>query len=221
MRLLLKLALSVFLVVILVIIGILAWFFFYQGDLPDVGLLAQFAPDAPGVAPDPCLSLPITVVPAREIAQTIEVAIKATESETNRPFQVARSLICGWERHGNLTYAMDQYRLVWRIRQRFPEDQMLTIYMNRVYFGEDTFGVADASRHYFSKKPNNLTIAEAAFLAGIIKAPSRLSPQKYPDLALQRRNQVTEAMRIQGVISAADASKAEATPLGVRPQSPQ
>ena len=203
---------------ILTATGALGWFFFYNGDLPEVGLLTPFAPNTAGVANDSCLSHPIAVVPAREIAQEVAVAIKAAERETIRPFEVTRSLLCGRQRLGNLRYALDQYRLVWRIRWRFTKDQLLTVYLNRVYFGDDTFGVADAARHFFGKKPKDLNVAEAALLAGMTRAPARFSPYKYPDAALRRRNEVIEAMRLQGAISAEEASKAEATPLGVLPQ---
>lgn len=220
MKLLPKVALKVLLVFILGVVGILGWFFFYQGDLPDVGLLTQFAPEAPGVVSDVCLSKAITVVPAREVPKQMRAAIQAAEPEETRPFQVARSLVCGPKRYTNLSYALDQYRLVWRIRWRFSSDQVLTIYMNRVYFAHDTFGVADASHHFFGKQPKDLNVANAALLAGIIRSPGRFSPQKYPDVALKRRNEVIEEMRLQGAISSTEASNAEATPLGVLPQAP-
>lgn len=217
MKFLAKLGLTIFPVFILVIIGILGWLSLYQGDLPDVGLFAKFAPDIPGVASDPCLSRPVTVVPAGKIAEEMREAIRAAESEKILPFQVARFLLCGWQRYGNLRYTVDQYRLVWHLRWRFSKDQVLTIYMNRVYFGDDTFGVADAARRFFGKQPKDLNIPEAALLAGMIRAPDRFSPYKYPDAALQRRNQVIEAMLAQGAAGAEEASKAESAPIGALP----
>jgi len=112
-------------------------------------------------------------------------------------------------------YGVDQYRVVWHIRSRFSKDQMLTIQMNSAYFADDVFGIAEASRHFFGKKPANLTVAEAALLAGMIRNPSRFSPYKHTEEALHRRYQVIEEMRSRGAISAIDAATAEAEPLGV------
>jgi penicillin-binding protein 1A len=220
-KLLPKLALTLLLILVLVMIAGGWWLLFYRGDLTDVGFLAQFTPDTLGVVSDVCFSRPITVIPAREIAGEIKAAVKAAEPETTIPFQVAQTLVCGPKRYSNLRYALDEYRLMWRIRLRFTREQILTIYMNRAYFAHDTFGVGDASSHFFGKKPKDLTIAEAALLAGMIRAPGRFSPYKYPDAALQRRDEVIEAMRIQGAISDAEASQAKAKPLGVFLQSAQ
>ena len=90
--------------------------------------------------------------------------------------------------------------------------------MNRVYLAKGTFGVTDASRRFFGKKPKDLSLQEAALLAGMIRGPARFSPYKYPDAALQRRTQVIETMRAQGRISAEEAATAEAKPLGILSQ---
>lgn len=218
MKLFAKIGIVAFLFLVLVIVSILGWFFFYQGGLPDVRQLARFAPDASEVVADACLSRPISVVPAPEVGKAFRDAVKAAEQETLLPFLTADFLLCESQRRSNLRYALDQYRLVWHIRRRFSKDQVLTIYVNRVYLADDTFGVTDASRRFFRKKPGNLTVAEAALLAGMIRAPSRFSPYKYAGAALQRRNQVIKAMLTQGTISAEEAATAEAMPLGVLSQ---
>src|SRR5215470_15732348 len=110
MKILLKLALAVFLLFVFLIVGVAGWFFLYQGDLPDLRLLAQFAPSAPGVGSGPCLTRAVAVVPAREISEEMRKAVEATESETMPPVQLARFLVCK-QRHGNLRYAVDQYRV--------------------------------------------------------------------------------------------------------------
>ena len=218
MKLFARIILAAFLVLVVAIAGILGWFFFYQGDLPDLRQLANFAPDAPGVVAAPCFTGPISVVPAAEIGKEFRDAVKAAERETLLPFLSAGFLLCESERRSNLTHVLDEYRLAWHIRRRFTEDQLVTIYMNRVYLANGTYGVTDASRRFFGKKPKDLTIAEAALLAGIISSPGRYSPYKYPDGALQRRNQVIETMHAQGTISAEEAAIAEAKPLGVLSQ---
>lgn len=217
MKLFARIGLAALLVLILAIAGILGWFFLYEGDLPDVGQLANFAPDASGIVVDGCFSRPIPVASALEIGKEFRDAIKAAEQGTLLPFRTANFLLCESEHRNNLRYVLDEYRLVWHIRRRFTEDQLLAIYANRVYFARDTFGVTDASHRFFGKKPKDLSIQEAALLAGMIRGPG-FSPYKYPGAALQRRNQVIEAMRAQGTISAEEAATAAATPLGVLSQ---
>lgn len=218
MKLFARIGLAALLVLVLAIAGILGWFFFYQGDLPDVRQLANFAPDASGIVVDACLSRPISVVPALEIGKEFRDAINAAEGQRLLDFRSAEFLLCESQRRNNLRYDLDEYRLALGIRWHFSKDQMLTIYMNRVYLADDTFGVTDASRRFFGKQPKDLTLEEAAMLAGMIRAPSRFSPYKCPDAALQRRNQVVEAMRALGTVSPEEATTAEAKPLGVLPQ---
>ena len=89
--------------------------------------------------------------------------------------------------------------------------------MNQVYFGDDMHGVEDASRHFFGKNASSLSVAQAALLAGMIRAGDALSPYRHADRALRRRREVIEAMRAQGKLSADEATRAEAEPLGVLP----
>lgn len=218
MKLFAKIALAAFLVFVLALAGILGWFFLYQSDLPDVRQLANFAPETSRVVADACLSRPITVIPALEIGKVFRDAIKAVEPETLLHFHLADFLLCESRQRNNFEYVLDEYRLVWHIRRHFSKDQMLVIYMNHVYLARDTFGITDASHRFFGKKPKDLTLAEAALLAGMIRAPSRFSPYRDPDAALHRRNQVIVAMLALGAISPEEAAAAEAKPLGVLSQ---
>ena len=217
MKILMKIGVAVFAMFALVIVGIFGWFFLYTGDLPDVGRLAQFAPDAPAVVSVPCLLKSITVVPASQVGKELREAIQAVEPEKMRSFQVTRLVLCGEWRRSNLKYALDQYRLIPRIRWHFSKDQIFTIYMNQVYFGDDMLGVEDASRHFFGKNASSLSVAQAALLAGMIRAGDALSPYRHADRAFRRRHEVIEAMRAQGNLSVEEAAKAEAEPLGVLP----
>jgi len=217
MKILMKIGVAVFAMFALVIVGIFGWLFLYTGDLPDVGRLAQFAPDAPAVVSVPCLLKSITVVPASQVGKELREAIQAVEPEKMRSFHVTRLVLCGEWRRSNLKYALDQYRLIPRIRWHFSKDQIFTIYMNQVYFGDDMHGVEDASRHFFGKNASSLSVAQAALLAGMIRAGDALSPYRHADRALRRRNEVLQAMRVQGRLSADEATKAESEPLGVLP----
>lgn len=87
------------------------------------------------------------------------------------------------------------------LEHKFTKDQILTIYLNRVYLGAGAFGLAAASQHYFGKKPQDLTLYEAAVIAGLLKAPSKFSPSHNPELAEQRAAQVLENMAKEGFIS--------------------
>lgn len=104
---------------------------------------------------------------------------------------------------------------VW-LEQRFTKDQILTIYLNRVYLGAGTYGVDAASRHYFGKPATEATLYESALLAGLLKAPSRLNPTRNPDAADQRAALVLQTMIESGFITQAEATAAQASKKPVR-----
>jgi membrane carboxypeptidase/penicillin-binding protein len=217
MKLLVTIVFAGLVLVVLVTAVMLGWFYFYTRDLPDVAHLAQFAPSAPAALTDTCLTGSVTVLPAAQTGKTLRNAIDVAEPRRAQSLIVARSLLCGPRILRALSYGLDQLRVDHQIRARFSWDQILTIYMNRVYVSDGKFGVEDASHHFFGKDPVNLSVAEAALLAGIIRVGDGLSPLEQPDRALHRRTQVIEAMRAKGLLTAAEAAKAQAEPLGVLP----
>ena len=87
--------------------------------------------------------------------------------------------------------------------------------MNRVYLGESTYGAEDASRRYFGKHASDLSLDEAALLAGLIRSPSHDSPITHPDRAVVRRNWVIDRMVAQRTVSQ-EAGRAKEAPLIVR-----
>jgi penicillin-binding protein, 1A family len=87
------------------------------------------------------------------------------------------------------------------LEAKFTKQQILTIYLNRVYFGAGAFGIGAAAQQYFNKSPYHLTLHESAVLAGLLKAPSKYSPQHNPDLAAKRTRQVLMNMQEAGYIS--------------------
>jgi membrane carboxypeptidase/penicillin-binding protein len=216
MRRLLTIVSTGLVLVILVMAVFLGWFYLYTRDLPDVAHLAQFAPSAPTVLTDACLAGPVTVLPATQIGKTVRDAIAVAEPDRAQSLLLARSLLCERKTPGALSYGLNQLRLDHHIRARFSSDQILTIYMNRVYISASGFGVEDASRHMYGKDAGNLSVAEAALLAGMIRGGIG-PPNEQPDRALQRRSQVIEAMRAKGLLTPAEAAKAEGEPLGVLP----
>ena len=89
-----------------------------------------------------------------------------------------------------------------QIEHKYTKDEILTAYLNRVYFGAGAYGVDAAARTYFSKPATDLTLWEGAVLAGLLKAPSRFSPATNPDLARHRAEVVIEAMKDAGYLDA-------------------
>ncbi len=94
------------------------------------------------------------------------------------------------------------------LEQRYSKDQILTMYLNRVYFGHGAYGMGAAARTYFDKDAKDLTPAQAAFLAGLIQAPAAYDPAVHYDLARQRELYVLKGMVATGALSQSEADKA-------------
>jgi len=94
------------------------------------------------------------------------------------------------------------------LEAKFSKDQILTIYLNRVYLGAGAYGADAAARHYFGKSARDLTLYESALLAGLLKAPSRLNPTRSLDAAGDRTELVLRAMVDTGFIEQAEADLA-------------
>src|SRR5580692_9654987 len=101
------------------------------------------------------------------------------------------------------------------LERRFTKDQILEIYLNRVYLGAGTFGVDAASHRYFGKSATKLGQFESAVIAGLLKAPTRFSPANDRDKAAGRAAQVLDNMVDAGFITAADAAAAEQQGAGL------
>ncbi|SDU44374.1 transglycosylase domain-containing protein [Stappia sp. ES.058] len=95
------------------------------------------------------------------------------------------------------------------------KDEILEMYLNRVYLGAGAYGVDAAARRYFDKSARMLSVAEAATLAGLLKAPSRYAPTRNPDLAAGRAATVLAAMAEEGYLTEAEARDAIAAPMRV------
>ncbi len=106
--------------------------------------------------------------------------------------------------------------LALRIERALPKNRILELYLNEIYLGFGSYGVAAAALNYFNKSLDNLTIAEAAFLAALPKAPNNYNPLNKHGAAKGRRNWVIGRMLEDGVIDGEQAKKALATPLIIR-----
>ncbi|MCR4881892.1 MAG: PBP1A family penicillin-binding protein [bacterium] len=128
--------------------------------------------------------------------------------------QLARILFLSSEK--TFTRKIKELILARRIEKTWTKDEILAMYMNNVYLGEGAYGVAAAADVYFNKKLDNLTLAEAALIAGLPQAPSVYSPYQNPELALKRRNQVIKRMYANRYIKKEEAKKAVEEPLKLR-----
>ena len=108
-----------------------------------------------------------------------------------------------------------------QLEQKFSKQQIFEFYANRVDLGQrgsfTISGIAEGSRSYFNKDLKDVSLPEAALLAGLIQAPSYLSPYRHPERALERRNTVLEAMVETHAITREQADKAKAAPLKLAP----
>ena len=98
------------------------------------------------------------------------------------------------------------------LEQKHTKDQILEMYLNRVYFGSGAYGVEAASRRYFGKSARDVSLSEAALLAGLLKAPSRLSPARDPKAAEERAQLVLAAMREEKMIGDKELTMAMSAP---------
>jgi penicillin-binding protein 1A len=113
--------------------------------------------------------------------------------------QLAKNLFLSPDR--TLERKVQEVLLALWLEQKYTKDQILAMYLNRVFFGSNAYGVEAASRRYFNKSARDVNLGEAALLAGLVKAPSRLSPARDPEAANARAQVVLQAMRDQGYIS--------------------
>jgi penicillin-binding protein 1A len=108
--------------------------------------------------------------------------------------------------------------LSFRIEQAYSKDRILELYLNEIFFGLGSYGIAGAALTYFDKSVNELTVAEAAYLAALPRGPSNYHPFRHTERALARRNWVIDQMVANGYVEPDEAEKAQALPLGVTPR---
>ena len=107
-----------------------------------------------------------------------------------------------------------------KIERNYTKEEIITMYFNTVDFGSNSYGIKAASKTYFSKTPNKLSIDESALLVGILKGTTVFSPIKNPERAIKRRNVVLEQMEKYGFISEAELIENNSKELNLQFQSP-
>lgn len=124
--------------------------------------------------------------------------------------QLAKNIFLSPER--TIERKVQEVLLALWLEHKFTKDQILDMYLNRMYFGSGAYGVEAASRRYFNKPARDVTLAQAALLAGLLQAPSRLSPARNPKGAEARAKVVLAAMHDQGMITDKQYARAESQP---------
>jgi 1A family penicillin-binding protein len=118
----------------------------------------------------------------------------------------------------SLDRKMEEVSLAMGLEKTLTKQQIFERYINTVYFGNSAYGIGAAARRYFGKTPAELTLDEAALLAGIIRQPNVLDPYTNPDGALGRRRVVLDKMVELGWLDQADADAAAVVPLSLQPE---
>ena len=133
--------------------------------------------------------------------------------------QLARTVFLSQDR--TIIRKLKEALLAGKLERQLSKQQILEQYLNYVYLGSSAYGVSDAAWIYFSKRPAELTLPEAALIAGLPPAPSVYSPLVNPDLALQRRATVLRRMRESGFIDDLQLQSANNSPLLLQPAEPK
>jgi penicillin-binding protein 1A len=130
--------------------------------------------------------------------------------------QVAKNFLLTNEQ--TITRKLKEALLVLRIEEAFSKDQILELYLNEIFLGLNSYGVAAASLNYFGKSLNELSLEEMAYLAALPKGPNNYHPYRQPQRALERRNWVLEQMRDNSFITEEEMKAAQAKPFEVHPR---
>ena len=187
------------------------------------------------------LYLPIQAVPKRVINAFVAAEDKNFDEHGGIDFQgVARALLTNWNNRGSgarpqgastitqqvaknflltnetsIDRKVKESLLSMKIERTFSKEKILELYLNEIYLGFSAYGIAAASLLYFDKSVNELTVAEAAYLAALPKAPSDLHPFRNRERATGRRNYVIDRMLEEKFITAQEAEAAKKSPLTV------
>ncbi len=134
--------------------------------------------------------------------------------------QVVKTFLLSSEKR--ITRKVKEVVLAKRLEQNLKKDEILYLYLNQIYFGHRRYGIEEASRFYFGKGVQKLSVGEAAMIAGLVQSPERLSPVKHMQAAKDRQKYVLRRMAEEGFITqkVADAEMARPILLANRPQEP-
>src|SRR5687768_9884581 len=159
---------------------------------------------------------PLGLLRALYVALRDDSSVRATSTITQ---QLARNVFL----NSNRTFdrKLREAVLAMALEAKFSKEQILELYLNKVYFGGGAYGVDSASRKFFSHSARELSTAEAAIIAGLVKAPSRYSPTADVDAAVGRANVVLDQMRRYGALGADEAAAVDISAVKLREEGGQ
>lgn len=152
---------------------------------------------------------------ARAVSRNLRAG-RIVEGGSTITQQLAWNLFLTHER--TLSRKIREAVLALRIERQYSKDEILEMYVNQIYFGDGTYGIAAAARDFFGKTPAELDLAECALLAGLPRNPRDYSPRRNPERAKTRRSLILRAMQDTGIIDEATANQANETPIEVLPR---
>src|SRR6187402_166116 len=173
-------------------------------SVEDRRYFSHFGIDLPGIAR------------ALYVALRHRESVRATSTITQ---QLARNVFLNSNR--TIDRKLREAVLAMALEWKFSKQQILELYLNKVYFGGGAYGIDSASRKFFSHSARDLSTAEAAIIAGMVKAPSRYSPTADVEAAVGRANVVLEQMRKYGAIGAAEAASVDVSAVKLRQEEGQ
>lgn len=122
------------------------------------------------------------------------------------------------DKHARYTRKIVEWFIAERIEQKYNKPEILELYLNRIFFGRNFYGIQAAAQGYFGKDVKDLTLEESALICGIIKSPNNLEPLRFPDRAKRARDHVLNRMVEEGKLSRAECEKYKAMPVVTLPQ---
>jgi len=133
--------------------------------------------------------------------------------------QLAKALLFG-EGSKNIVKRVIQKFKEWvvaiKLERNFTKEEIITMYLNMVTYGDELYGIRNAARTYFQKEPDRLAVEEAAVLVGLLKGSTRYNPRRNPKMALDRRNTVIDQMVRNNYIDAAEAARLKLQPIHLK-----
>ncbi len=156
----------------------------------------------------------VTRIVMTALKDVMTIGVKSPAGASTLTQQLARKLFLTPEK--SIERKIKEAILAIQIEKRYTKQEIFTLYCNKMYFGQGAYGVEAASRLYFNKPAREVTLEEAALLAGILQLPSRQDPIANPKNALRRRNYVLQRMADEHYITQAAADTAKQSPIVLR-----
>ena len=156
----------------------------------------------------------VDMISLARAAHSLLVTGEKRQGASTITMQVARNFFL--TRHKTFLRKFREILLAIKLEQYLTKDEILTLYLNKIYFGMRAYGVAAAARNYYGKNLHELTLAQTAMIAGLPQAPSSNNPIVNPKKAIERRNHVLRKMFEQHIISDAEYILAKNAPITAR-----